>query len=108
ATPTQAPTNPTTPTNATPSSTPVTGHSQTAPQGNETNQVLVPIASPAIQTNVGNDSQVLTYKSENGDYEANNQSQETGSSGESSKRSESKGCGCERSSRDGSDHKSGG
>src|SRR6185312_2238407 len=78
-TPNQAPTSTATPT----SSTPAPGYSQSGPQGQSNygpSQISVPIESPATQVNIANDNQVLTAESHNGDFEANNQSQEIGQS----------------------------
>ena len=78
-TPNQAATSTATPT----SSTPAPGYSQSGPQGQSNNgpsQISVPIESPATQVNIANDNQVLTAESHNGDFEANNQSQEIGQS----------------------------
>ncbi len=105
--PQQAPATQTPNTNSTPAPT----HSQTTPQGPSTNhgpsqagntsQIEVPIASPATQVNVANDNQVLTYKSHNGDFEANNQSQENTSSNTSQKNEPRSGGACCTTSHDG-------
>src|SRR6476659_10311162 len=78
-TPNQEPASTATPT----SSTPAPGYSQSGPQGQSNNgpsQISVPIESPATQVNIANDNQMLTAESHNGDFEANNQSQEIGQS----------------------------
>ena len=79
-------------TTSTSSNSPLNGQSQTAPRGsnnggpsqdNDATQVSVPVASPATQVTAGNNVQVATLGSQNGDVENNNQSQELEQSNES-------------------------